>query len=408
MFKILVLSVALLGCTLGDDLLDVAIWSALNNPTELGGMFTAFEESHHRQYNPVEKQARMSVFKNNLKEIYVHNHAGTSWKEGVNDFTDQTDAEKATHLGLNVTNVYRNVQKVVKRDNVATPDRVSWIEQGAVTAMKNQGSCGSCWAFGAVGSLEGVYKRETGVLRAFSEQQVLDCTYDRDGCQGGWMRDGINGIRDTTAGRCASMADYPYVASDGSCRNEGSALVGARVTGYIDIEEGEASTIAALSQQPLSVTICVINSFYSYSSGIYRDDTQTSFPNHALTAVAYTPEYVLVKNSWGTDWGDDGFIKVARNYNGCSFHTYVGYATLESTGETDTSDSDAATDYDPQDEDVDPDCVDNFTGCDEEFCHYTLIYRYCQRTCGDCEEEGECPSGTIMCDDGVCRHEHMC
>ena len=118
------------------------------------------------------------------------------------------------------------------------------------------------------------------------------------------MSDAINGI--VGGGRIASMAAYPYSGSDDECRNLGNALVGAYVTGYVEVAFGEEHTIAALADQPVSVTICVINSFYSYSSGIYRDNTQTSGPNHALTAVAYTSEYVLVKNSWGTSWGDQG------------------------------------------------------------------------------------------------------
>lgn len=176
------------------------------------------------------------------------------------------------------------------------------------------------------------------------------------------MKDAVMSVRDTSENRLASMASYRYVASDGSCayKNHKNALIGAEVTGYVDVASGERNTIAALSDRTLSITFKVIDSFFSYTGGIYRDETRASFPNHALTAVAYTPEYVLVKNSWGTAWGDKGYIKVARNYDGCAFHTYVGYAVVKDSGTKDTTKPDEPTDYVPSE--PEPECEDNFSG----------------------------------------------
>ena len=186
-----------------------------------------------------------------------------------------TDEERLAHTGLNLTNVKRNVVQLEKRELSEVPSSQSWITRGAVTPVKDQGGCGSCWSFGAMGTLEGVYKLETGTLRNFAEQQMLDCTYDYDGCGGGWMRDGVLSVR--TAGQLASTADYPYVAYDGSCKasSKPNSMVGADVVDYVELEEGEEHTINALAKRPLTVTICVIDSFYSYTSGIYRDDTYT-------------------------------------------------------------------------------------------------------------------------------------
>jgi len=393
---------------------DATLDHALESPQELLQIFNEFEEENHRGKSVEERTMRYREFKKHVKEISVHNHGHYSWKEGLNFFADMTDSERQSYLGLNVSNAMRNVVKMEKREMTEVPSRKSWIDAGAVTPVKDQASCGSCWAFGAMGTLEGVYKLGTGVLRNFAEQQMLDCSYAdyEDGCGGGWMRDGVLSVK--RDGQLASQRDYPYVASDGEClaKNKLNSMVGADVTDYVELEEGESYTIAALSQRPLAVTIKVIGSFYSYSSGIYRDETRTSFPNHALTAVAYTENYVLVKNSWSRTWGDQGFIKIARNYDGCSFHRFVGYAVL-SNWRNDTNPSDRTTDYDPNDRPTptisptEEPCSDNFTGCSKKYCRYTLVKEVCPKTCGDCKED-ECPAGTVRCDDGVCRHVHMC
>ncbi|XP_063692827.1 uncharacterized protein LOC134824781 [Bolinopsis microptera] len=367
---------------------DATLDSMLQNPSEMGKVFVEFEEKHHRGSSQEERSMRFRAFRKHAQEISVHNHGDSTWKEGMNHFADMTDDERHSFLGLNVTNVQR-MEKRQEREDEGSDDGAaddeplarSWIRVGAVTEIKNQGSCGSCWAFGAMGALEGAYKLKTGVLRNFAEEQMLDCTYpERDGCGGGWMRDGVDSVR--VAGKLASTADYPYRGADGSCSLEEypNSMVGANVEAYVEIEEGEVHTIRALSLRPLAVTINVRDSFFSYTSGIYRDNTRTSFPNHALTAVAYTEQYILIKNSWGSEWGDDGFIKVARNYDGCSFHRFVGYAVLSyRRGSEDNNESDRATDYNAGDDegpDPGPDpepCVETFTGCKEKFCKYSLI-----------------------------------
>lgn len=190
-----------------------------------------------------------------------------------------SDEERVSHLGLNVTNAARNVVRLEKRQEGSVPSRKSWIDEGAVTPVKDQGSCGSCWAFGAMGTLEGVYQQATGVLRNFAEQQMLDCSYpsDRDGCRGGWMRDGVLSVRD--AGQLASAVDYSYEARDSECRAAGkrNSMVGADVGDYVELEEGEEYTIQALAIRPLTVTIHVLDTFFAYTTGIYRDTTQTRY-----------------------------------------------------------------------------------------------------------------------------------
>ena len=214
----------------------------------------------------------------------------------MNHFADMTDDERHSFLGLNVTNVQRNVQRLEKRQEDAAEDipvARSWISLGAVTEIKNQGSCGSCWAFGAMGTLEGAYKIRTGVLRHFAEEQMLDCTYpSRNGCGGGWMKDGVDSVR--AAGKLASTADYPYRGDDGACSLDGypNSMVGADVMDYVEIEEGEFYTIHALAQRPLAVTIHVVDSFFSYTSGIYRDNTRTRLDGEVLYFCSSTSQFI--------------------------------------------------------------------------------------------------------------------
>ena len=192
-------------------------------------------------------------------------------------------------------------------------------------------------------------------------------------------------------------------------------MVAAKIVGYTSVGSTESANIEALATGSLSVAFEVTNYFQQYRGGIIQDRTCRGRPNHAVTAVGYTAKFVLVKNSWGTSWGDSGFVKFARGYNpDCGLFKYSSFPTLDTTGQTDSTPSDAATDYRPSEDDKpapgpkpDPNCRDRASNCKSEWCEYSdIAEKWCRKTCGECY--GECPSGTIRCDDGVCRHEHMC
>lgn len=390
---------------------DEELHGALNSPTKLGALFHKFSNSHLRHYSNRETKLRLRIFKKSVEEVYAHNGQGTTWTETLNKFADMTESEKKGYLGLNATHKAHSPDRTLTSTSGrrGVPSAVSWIGKGAITAVKDQMACGSCWTFGATGALEGAYFLSAGVLRNFAEKQILDCTYSYDGCGGGWMKDGINGVVNVNGNKMASTADYPYSPVDGFCHTDKpDSMIGAKIKKYVDVPYGESYTIAALAQHVLTITFYVRSTFQRYKSGIYRDNTHGHESNHALVAVAYTPSYVLIKNSWGADWGDRGYIKVARNYNGCAFHTYVGYVEMYDTGKSDMNASDAATDYDPDTTPAPPVvCEDLTVSCRQSWCHMSYYKNKCRKTCGMCDT-GTCPSGTKMCDDGVCRHAHMC
>merc|ERR1739848_388655 len=254
-----------------------------------------------------------------------------------------------------------------------------------------------------------------------SPQEYLDCVYEgsRNGCNGGWPDDCYTYSK-KNGGRLASTANYKYAARDGSCKGSSKpdAMIAAKIVGYTSVGSTESANIEALATGSLSVAFEVTNYFQQYRGGIIQDNTCRGRPNHAVTAVGYTSQFILVKNSWGTSWGDAGFVKFARGYNSkCGLFKYSSFPTLSKTGKTDSKPSDAATDYRPSEEDddkpdpkPDPNCKDRATNCRSYHCKYDHIAeKYCRKTCNKCDGgDGECPSGTIRCDDGVCRHEHMC
>jgi len=247
-------------------------------------------------------------------------------------------------------------------------------------------------------------------LRNFAEHEYLDCVYEGklDGCRGGWPDNAYSYSADN-GGRLAATADYPYEASDSACKasSKPNAALAYKIDGYTSAGSTEASNIVALASGSLSMAFEVTNKLQQYRSGIMRDDTCTGRINHGVTGVGYTANYVLVKNSWGAGWGDNGFVKFARNHGNCELFKYSSHARLSSTGSSDSGPDDKATNYNPSgdDDDIpDPVCEDKAVNCTREYCTYqNIANKYCRKTCGMC-----CPSGTIRCPDSVCRHEHMC
>lgn len=280
--------------------------------------FAKFQVFHNKTYSRAEFNQRYNVFKANYDTIVSHNLKHSTWSMAVNEYADLTWNEfKATKLG------YKKITTTLPRKTVdlsglvTVPDAIDWTTKGAVTAVKNQGSCGSCWSFSTTGSIEGAVAIKTGKLVSLSEQQLVDCSgsFGNQGCNGGLMDDAFQYVI-SNKGLCAE-SDYPYTAADGTCQTSCTPV--STISSYTDVAQNNEDALqAAVAQQPVSVAIeADQNGFQFYSGGVFNGACGTAL-DHGVLAVGYGVDstsglkFWKVKNSWGSSWGESGYIRMVR------------------------------------------------------------------------------------------------
>jgi len=314
--------------------------SPLANSVHLPAWNT-FKQTHGKTYATQEEEiARFNIFVENQRAIDAHNEEFKAGKHtfqlAMNKFGDMTNEEFRTTMNgyKGLSSASSSADAVYQATVGDLPDSVDWRTKGYVTEVKDQKQCGSCWAFSATGSLEGQHFKKSGKLVSLSEQNLVDCSQKQgnQGCNGGWMDQAFTYIKVNKG--VDTEQSYPYTAKDGKC-SFNAANVGANDTGFTDIKKGNEAdlTSAIATVGPISVAIDASkSSFQFYSKGVYyeRRCSATSL-DHGVLAVGYGVQddgtkYYIVKNSWGADWGDKGYLLMSRDKNNnCGIATSASY-----------------------------------------------------------------------------------
>merc|ERR1719330_348860 len=281
--------------------------------------FESYQINFGKEYSsPKEYVQRKAIFESNVNEILKHNKMkGISYTKGINKFTDMTQKEIESQF----------------------EDSFSWVDQGVVTSVKDQGQCGSCTAFAVTGAVESCFAIKSGeVFDDLAEQYLVDCAYDystddgfdAQGCAGAWPQAYLEYLVKESKGQHQMEANYPYTAQDGTCSAQADGYYkGATMTDSISYwGTNEDELKAALVEYGPVVTGVDASTLSWYSGGIFddylcceaaSDDSCVDNNNHAVLVVGYGPGYFLVKNSWGSNWGEDGYFKIKSGVGLCGF-----------------------------------------------------------------------------------------
>lgn len=319
-------------------LLVSSVTSALRVDSGIADSFAVFKRQFDKAYaSEAEETHRMKVFAQNMRTMQALNAANHHAHFAPNKFADLTPEEFQKQYA-NGAEYYSKRAKEPKPNAAvsvtkAAPLSHDWRDNNAVTPIKDQGSCGSCWAFSAIGAIEGVNAVSGSGLVALSEQQLVSCDNVDQACDGGLMDQAFDWLLQNTNGDVYTEASYPYTSGGGQtapCNAEG-AEVGATITGHVDLAGDEAKMSAWLAENgPISVAVDA-TTWQLYFGGVVSNCFASQL-NHGVLVVGYddsaTPPYWIVKNSWGENWGEMGYIRLEKGTNQCMMSDYATSVTV--------------------------------------------------------------------------------
>jgi len=308
---------------------------AVSESREEVALFGTYKRQFGRVYmDERDESYRRGVFIQNLRKIRAHNEENKhTYTLAMNEFGDMPFEEfHAKYTGFKgVRNQHLRAKNVADLSHLEVPESVDWDAQGKVTPIKNQGQCGSCWAFSSTGAIEGAWAIAKDKLVSLSEQDLMDCSKPEgnESCEGGLMDDAFEYV--IKAGGICSEAEYPYKEKDETTCNSKCTKV-AQISGYKDVGKTEAALKAAVAQQPVAVAIeADQDAFQFYSSGVLTGTCGKQL-DHGVLAVGYGTlsgqDYWKVKNSWGATWGMKGFVLIERGSDECGIHDAASYPEI--------------------------------------------------------------------------------
>lgn len=310
-------------------LLAVVVVSATRTLQDDERLFADFKQTYGRKYMPSDEAHKFACFRENLNLIDQRNVAGKGQEHhGVNQFTDLCPKEFAQYyLGYKRNATRAQVPDMFTPEQVVGAcQQVDWRTKGVVTPIKNQGQCGSCWSFSATGNMEGQWALAGNSLASLSEEELVQCSSSagNQGCNGGLMDQAFDWV--VQNGGITSESNYPYTSGGGvtgTCKNAKLKQYTAHVSGHKDLPTSESQMAAWMcTGGPLSIGVDAA-SWQTYSGGILSTCQGTQMDHGVLIVgfnLANSPPYWIVKNSWGTSWGENGYIRVEYGTDQCGIN----------------------------------------------------------------------------------------
>jgi len=285
---------------------------------------------HSKTYDVETFFKRYSIFKTNVDYVNNHNAKNASYEMEMNRFGDLTFEEFSAFQGLKVVaSVSNTILASVSEDPVVGGSSLDWRNRNAVNPIRDQGGCGSCWAFSAIAAVEGAWAVKKGSLLKLSEQQLVDCS-TKSGCSGGAMPSAFQWIIQN--GGIGSLSQYPYAGRDQSCKSGINKV--ATLSKYTDVRANdEGALMTAANIGVVAIGIAASQSFQFYSKGVLDDGSCGNDINHGVDVVGYGTaasgkDYWIIRNSWGTGWGESGYMRIVRNKNMCGLALWVSYPNV--------------------------------------------------------------------------------
>jgi len=283
--------------------------------------FLNYIAQHSKSYDTIEQyNYRLSNWISMNDFINEESLKGLNYKLGHNKFSDWSRSEYVSTLGYKRPQEATEAQSMEALNADALPTSVNWVTAGAVNPIQDQGQCGSCWSFSSCCAMEGIDQITNGTLRKFAEQQLVSCVKLCFGCNGG----NFNTVFGSYAKKNALYSEdsWPYTATNGECTPPSSGVTNFKTSGLITVTvENELALKTQLATQPVSIAIQADQRvFQAYSSGVFDDERCGTALDHAVTLVGYGTEggqdYYLMRNSWGSSWGESGYMKMAMTGDG--------------------------------------------------------------------------------------------